>query len=128
MNQSNEPKKNIPLTTEDIVQPPAKEPEEQEEEPENRIKNLDVTDTWVQQIELWRQKCMPYQRYIMIIGIITLIFLVVFLGYAYGGLKVCTDLDGLLDEDFKCHPDYTPERTYNSPIPNIVNFTIHNET
>ena len=53
-------------------------------------------------------KMLPYKRSIMIIGIIIVIMLVVFLGYAYGGLKVCSDLDGLLDDKFKCHPNYEP--------------------
>ena len=54
----------------------------------------------------FRERMMPYQSYIMITGIIILIMLVVFLGFAYGGMKVCSDLDGVLDNKFKCHPDF----------------------
>ena len=53
-----------------------------------------------------REKFDPYQRWIMIVGFTILIFLVVFLGYARGALDICTSLDGLLDDDFKCHPGY----------------------
>ena len=55
-----------------------------------------------------RDKFAPYQRQIMIVGTIILIMLVVFLGVAYGGMRVCSDLDGLLDNKFKCHPNYSP--------------------
>ena len=78
--------------------------------------NQDVTDNMTEELERFRQKFMPYQRYIMIIGIIILILLVVFLGYAYGGLKVCADLDGLLDKNFKCHLNSTVTPIYNYPI------------
>lgn len=54
-------------------------------------------------------KLMPWRREIIIVLFIILIMLVVFLGFAYGGLKVCNDLDGILDSSFKCHPDYKPE-------------------
>lgn len=77
----------------------------------NNIPDDEITDGIGEELEKFRQKFMPYQRYIMIVGIIILIFLVVFLGYAYGGLKVCSDLDGLLDSKFKCHPNYTPQQT-----------------
>lgn len=53
-----------------------------------------------------RDRMDPYRRYIMIGGFIILITLVVYLGYALGGLRVCADLDGLLDSEFKCHPDF----------------------
>lgn len=54
-----------------------------------------------------RAKFMPWQREIMIVGMILLIALVIFLGVAYGGMKVCADLDGILDDKFRCHPNYT---------------------
>ena len=66
----------------------------------------DVTDDLSEELDRVREMAMPYHRYIMIIGTITLIFLLVFLGYAYGGLKICSDLDGLLDDKFKCHPGF----------------------
>lgn len=66
----------------------------------------DVTDTVGEELIRWRDKLMPYHRYIMIGGIIILIMLVVFLGFAYGGMRVCSDLDGILDSSFKCHPYY----------------------
>lgn len=65
-----------------------------------------------------------YKRYTMIIGFTILVMIVVWLGYAYGGLKVCSQLDGVLDSDFICHPNYAP------PINNVNNvgmpFTIPN--
>lgn len=63
---------------------------------------------------------MPYHRYIMIGGIIILIMLVVFLGFAYGGLKVCRDLDGLLDDRFQCHPNYKPQMIGSGRQPEII--------
>ena len=82
----------------------------------------EIIDDWGQEADRIRRKFMPYQRHIMIYGLIILIFLVVFLGYAYGGLKVCSDLDGLLDSKFKCHPNYKPNVTNpNQPVlPNII--------
>ena len=78
-----------------------------------------------------RQSLMPYQKYIMIGGLIILIFLVVFLGYAYGGLKVCDDLDGLLDDKFKCHPGFFTEQgeldlVYINNSPYIFNDGVYN--
>jgi len=60
-------------------------------------------------ITKWRDD-LPYnrKRYIMIIGFTILVMLVVYLGYAYGGLKVCSQLDGILDSNFTCHPYYNP--------------------
>ena len=63
------------------------------------------------------KRFMPYQRQIMIVGMIILIFLVVFLGYARGGLDVCRSLDGLLDPKFKCHPNYYSDLEQNSLDP-----------
>ncbi len=53
-----------------------------------------------------RDKFDPYQRYIMIVGIIIMVMLVVFLGYARGALDVCNSLDGRLEIDWgvECHP------------------------
>ncbi len=56
-----------------------------------------------------RDKLMPYQKEIMIVGMLILIALVVFLGFAYGGMRVCSDLDGVLDDKFRCHPNYYNE-------------------
>ena len=73
---------------------------------------------------------MPYQRHIMIYGMIVLIMLVVFLGYAYGGMKVCSELDGILDDNFTCHPDFQQDqqRRVNSvgQVFMIPNFTEEN--
>ena len=69
----------------------------------------DVTDTSAEEVVRLIRKLLPYQRPIMIVGMIILIMLVVFLGFSYGGLTVCNDLDGLLDSKFKCHPNYYKE-------------------
>ena len=63
-----------------------------------------------------RAKFMPYQRYIMIVGLIIMIMLVVFLGFAYGSARVCNQLGGFLDDRFKCHLDCNPS----SDDPNII--------
>ena len=69
-------------------------------------------------------KLLPYKREIMIVLFIILILLVVFLGYAFGGLRVCTDLDGLLDDKFKCHPNYFNQTP---PIYNGTGFKLNFE-
>lgn len=53
-----------------------------------------------------RDKFAPYQRIIMIGGLIILIFLVVYLGYARGSLDVCNDLGGRLEVGWtiNCRP------------------------
>ena len=70
------------------------------------IDDPEITDTAIEEINMRLDKLLPYKRQIMIAGFIILILLVVFLGFALGGLKVCSDLDGLLDDKFKCHPNY----------------------
>lgn len=80
------------------------------------VSDPEVTDNIGEELDKFKRKLMPYHRYIMIIGIIVLILLVVFLGYAYGGLKVCADLDGLLDSKFKCHPNFTATQEINTRI------------
>ena len=77
----------------------------------------DVTDTSAEEVVRLMRKLLPYQRPIMIVGMIILIFLVVFLGYARGGLDVCRSLDGLLDPKFKCHPNYYSDLEQNSLDP-----------
>ena len=74
---------------------------------EDNKNNEKETEIGMERLVEWKKQ-LPYniKRYIMIIGMLILIFLVVFLGVAYGGTKVCNDLDGLLDSEFKCHPNY----------------------
>jgi len=73
-------------------------------EPNDKDNNgVDDSD---QEFEKLVDKLMVYQKQIMMGGFIVLFILVVFLGYAVGGLKVCSDLDGLLDSGFKCHPGF----------------------
>lgn len=62
-------------------------------------------DLWDRLVSI-RDKCMPYQRYIMIVGFTMLILLVVWLGYVRGALDVCNDLGGRLEVGWKilCHP------------------------
>jgi len=83
----------------------------------------EVTDSITSEMIRIREKLLPYQRYIMLYGLIILIFLVVFLGFAYGGLKVCSDLDGLLDSKFKCHLDFEQQfmpMDRFMPVPGII--------
>lgn len=73
----------------------------------NPAKDPEVEPDWEDvknKLEYIKNKLWPYQKYIMIVGILMLIMIVVFLGYAYGGMKVCSELDGILDDKFKCHP------------------------
>lgn len=76
----------------------------------------EVTDDIKDALFKWRDE-LPYnkKRYIIITLFTTLIMLVVFLGIAYGGMKVCSDLDGILDSTFKCHPNfYTQQRQFDA--------------
>ena len=74
------------------------------------------------QLYTLRERFMPYQRPIMIGGMIILIALVVFLGFAYGGMKVCSQLDGVLDSGFKCHPNYYDNLTNQiQPYGGVIN-------
>lgn len=83
------------------------------ESPEQIDTNKTEDDTDFTELERLRDKFMPWQREIMIVGMIILITLVVLLGVAYGGMKVCNELDGILDDKFKCHPNYTSTRENN---------------
>jgi len=72
---------------------------------------------------------LPYNktRYIMIIGFIILVLLVVYVGYAYGGLKMCTQVGGILDSDYICQLEFTSQSSNkdNVGMPFIVpNITI----
>ncbi len=58
----------------------------------------------MQQLYRLREKFMPYQREIMLTGMIILIALVVFLGFARGGLEVCNDVGGYFNWKLECHP------------------------
>lgn len=51
-----------------------------------------------------RDKFMPYQREIMLTGMFILIALVVFLGFARGGLEVCNSVGGHFNWKLECHP------------------------
>ena len=41
---------------------------------------------------------------------IILVMLVTFLGYSLGGIKICNDLDGKMDNTFHCHPNITTQK------------------
>ena len=86
-------------------------------------------DTITECLVEWKNN-LPYnkKRYIMIVGFTILIFLVVFLGYAYGGMKVCSNLDGLLDSEFKCHPNYYTNLTQTNIDMVGQSFTLPNYT
>ena len=70
---------------------------------EEEHNDTDVTDSFPEEINRWIDKLMPYQRPIMIYGMIILILLVVFLGFAYGMAKMCNEFGGILDGALKCH-------------------------
>tara|TARA_R100000750_G_C2317183_1_gene84864 strand:- start:555 stop:869 length:315 start_codon:yes stop_codon:yes gene_type:complete len=89
--------------------------------------NPDVKDITITNDELNKafDKLMSYKRPIMIWGFIILVLLVVFLGFAFGGLKVCNQLDGLLDSKFKCHPNYYNDTIVISTPPGL-NLELYN--
>ncbi len=95
------------------VGPKDKDPSDISHEDYEPEDDPEVTDNWPAEAERIKKKFMPYHRYIMIGGFTILIFLVVFLGFAYGGMKVCSQLDGILDNKFKCHPGYELDLMYN---------------
>ena len=70
---------------------------------------------------------LPYNktRYLMIVGFTMLVLLVVYLGYAYGGLKMCTQVGGILDSDYICQLKSTSQSLKDSVgqpfiLPNIT--------
>ncbi len=84
-------------------------PDNKEQPKPAEVDDIDkVMDSW----KKWRDELPENRtRYIMIVGFSILFILVVLLGVAYGGMKVCSDLDGVLDNKFKCHPDYYANQT-----------------
>ncbi len=70
-------------------------------------------DETIEKLQAWRDE-LPYnkKRYTMIVLFTVLILIVVYMGYAYGGLKVCTSMDGVFDQlRFECHPsEYEPSK------------------
>ncbi len=92
-------------------------------------KDPEVEPDWedvVDKLDFIRDKFMPYQRYIMIVGFTILIILVVYLGYARGALDVCNDLGGRLEvgREIVCHPShYTQQPAFidgTSMVPNVT--------
>ena len=71
----------------------------QEEEDMDKEDEADM-----RQLYRLREKFMPYQREIMLTGMIILIALVVFLGFARGGLEVCNSVGGYFNWKLECHP------------------------
>jgi len=71
---------------------------------------------------------LPYnkRRYIMIIGFSILVLLVVYLGYAYGGLKMCTQVGGILDNTYTCQLGFaSPSNNFDKVgqrfiVPNVI--------
>ncbi len=70
---------------------------------DNKIDD-DTENITIEPLEKLRDKFMPWEREIMLTGMIILIALVVFLGFARGGLEVCNDVGGYFDWKLKCHP------------------------
>ena len=68
-------------------------------EKEHSIEDIDIGP-----LNRLRDRLMPYQREIMLGGMILLITLVVFLGFARGGLEVCNSVGGHFDWKLKCRP------------------------
>lgn len=92
----------------------------------NPAEDPEVTDNIGKEFDRTMGKMMPYKRLIMIVLSIVLIMLVVFLGFAYGGLKVCNQVGGFLAEGFTCHLNYTsnipnPTPYYNNPVQLNIN-------
>ena len=73
------------------------EPQQKDSEEPN------IDDSFKRLFEL-RDRLMPYQREIMLTGMFILIALVVFLGFARGGLEVCNSVGGHFDWKLKCRP------------------------
>ena len=48
--------------------------------------------------------------------VLVFIGLVAYIGYGFGAMHVCKDLDGFLDSEFKCHLDYDPEVSRNDRL------------
>ena len=87
-----------------------------EEEEENNI-TVDIIGPMI-----------PYARPIIYCCVILLVFILLFIGFAAGGYKVCSQGAGFLDNKFHCHPGYynrTEEKIF--PYSNEVldNYTVH---
>ncbi len=73
------------------------------DEPDQKDNKIDENID-IEPLDRLRDRLMPYQREIMLTGMIILIALVVFLGFARGGLEVCNSVGGYFDWKLKCHP------------------------
>ncbi len=72
-------------------------------EPQQKNNKIDENIN-IQPLNRLRDRLMPYQREIMLTGMFILIALVVFLGFARGGLEVCNSVGGHFDWKLKCRP------------------------
>lgn len=61
---------------------------------------------FTEEIDSIKGRLAPYQRPILIIGITLFLIIIFFVGFGIGGFVVCHQQEGLLDDSFKCHPDY----------------------
>ena len=76
----------------------------------NSPKDKDTGPDSIEWLTKWRDNLPSNRtRYIMIVGFSLLILLVVYLGYARGGLDICNSLGGRFEAgiEIKCHPGYS---------------------
>ena len=51
-----------------------------------------------------------HKRKYVVLGCLTILIIsVVVLGFAYGSARVCSQVDGVLDGSFVCHPNYNAQ-------------------
>lgn len=60
-----------------------------------------------------------YQKIIVYICFIVIIILFIFMGFVYGGAKVCQDMGGYLNDKLKCLPLPEQIQQYDIPKENI---------
>ncbi len=75
-------------------------------------------------INSFRKILQPYQRPLLYIGVSICLLLLFFVAFAMGGVTICNQVDGFLDDKFKCHVDYYDqlEEQQNNPQIEIPKF------
>ena len=71
-----------------------------------------------------RNKIQPYARPILYIGIILFLLLIFFVGFGIGANKICSQLDGFLDNKLICHLDYYNKQQESLYDPNLLMFNL----
>ena len=72
----------------------------------NKMEEYDVSDSIMDQLQIWKRKLQPWRVPIIITCSVLIISLVVFLGFAWIEVEKCNSVGGMLDAKMVCHPGY----------------------